>query len=144
LNLSHQLLLNNDRNIHIRNTNIIETEPFPVIKMNDFKENEKGNNKNEIFLNIEMKLIKENDQNKSLNIFSDSIGVEKIENIDNLSEEIIIKEPKGPILFKIDSYQIEFIQIWKKIKLIMITLCFLAGFIFYISIPLIISYSDMN
>lgn len=144
MNLSHQLLLNNDRNIHIRNTNIIETEPFPVIKMNDFKENEKGNNKNEIFLNIEMKLIKENDQNKSLNIFSDSIGVEKIENIDNLSEEIIIKEPKGPILFKIDSYQIEFIQIWKKIKLIMITLCFLAGFIFYISIPLIISYSDMN
>lgn len=144
LNLSHQLLLNNDRNIDIRNTNLIETESFPVFKLDDFKEKDKGINKNELSLNIEMKLINNEDQNKSLSIQSDSIGEEKIENIDNLSEEIIIKEPKGPILFKIDNYQIELIQIWKRIKLIIITLCFLAGFIFYISIPLIISYSDIE
>lgn len=67
---------------------------------------------------------------------------EKIESIINFEESIKLKEIKGPILFKKDSRELENIKIWKKIKVVILSICIISGILFYGTLPIIISFGS--
>lgn len=146
MNLTDQLMLSSERHLEFDKSNLLDAEVsnFKSIKDKNCKGKDKlkGKNQGDIGLCIEMKNFGLNSKDES--IFGDELSETRIENVDNLAEEIVIKEHKGPILFKIDNYELELIRVWKKIKLGILSICVLAGFLFYVSLPLIISFSKMK
>lgn len=146
MNLTDQLLLSSEKHLQIGKANLLEAE---VSNFNSSKGNNKtkkrikAKNQGDSTLLIEMKNFELNDTEKS--DFGEKLsGTARIENVHNIEEEIVIKEQKGPVLFKIDNYELEYIRVWRTIKLFILSICVLAGFLFYVSLPLIVSFSDMN
>ena len=139
LNLTDQLLLSNERNLEIGKSNLLDSEILVGNSNLNAKEKDRNKNKNDQVFNIEMKNLNKN--NNISTQFSETFGETKIENVINLSEEIVFKEQKGPILFKLDTSEIDYIVVWRNIKIVILTICIISGFLFYASLPLIISFS---
>ena len=57
-------------------------------------------------------------------------------------EEIKIKELKGPVLFKQDSRVLENVMVWRRIKIIILSICMISGILFYGTLPIIVSFSS--
>lgn len=151
MNLTDELLLSSEKHLEVGKTSLLSAE---ICNLEENKRNNSSkikdrnklkSNQADSTLNIEMKNFEFNTENSfDKDNFDGKISNDRIENVDNLAEEIVIKETKGPILFKIDNYELEYIRVWRKIKLIILSICVLVGFLFYISLPIIIGLNKIS
>lgn len=143
MNLTDQLLLGSEKHLEIGKANLLDAE---VSNFSSSKAKERlkaAKNQGDSALSIELKNFDFSSSGKS-NFVAKLNESTRIENVDNIEEEIVIKEPKGPVLFKIDNHELEYIRVWRTIKFGILSICVLAGFLFYVSLPLIISFSKIN
>lgn len=145
-NLTDQLLLSSERHLEVGKSNLLDAEVSHFDKSQPKKQKTKdrlkAKNQGDSALNIEMKNFEFGQGDKSG--FGCRQSESTIENVHNIEEEIVIKELKGPVLFKIDDYQLEYIRVWRTIKIWILSICVLVGFLFYVTLPLVITFSKIN
>lgn len=154
INLTDQLLISNEKNSG--KSGLLNSELFVgnmdegiIPSNNSSKDPRKRNNKNnnntssnntttekDKSLNIELSCF------DSQNLKNKVDSEEKFENIINIEEEIKIKELKGPVLFKQDSRVLENVMVWRRIKIIILSICMISGILFYGTLPIIVSFSS--
>jgi len=158
INLTDQLLLSSERHLEVGKTNLLDSEvanfesASSSTKTNKAKERfKKGKNQADsaLSLSVEMRDFDSKSNyydkgNMAAKGSKSSDAASRIENVENIEEEIVIKESRGPLLFKIDNYELEYIRVWRRIKIGILSLSLITGFLFYISLPIFISFSNGN